>query len=1540
MTLERPDKQRPVAPAVEAAFPLTPLQEGMLYHALRTPGAGVYHGRAVVELAGPMSVELFQEAWRMAARRHEAFRTFFAWERRERPVQVVLAEIDLLVELLDWTALSGSERARQREVLLRSDLEASPDSEPGTAPAASRAPMMRWVLATLGAETHELLWSFNHAVLDGWSALLLLNEVLEDYDDLVAGRTPRERSRPPSYARFVSWMAARDSVETRAFWRRSLEGVQGATPIPTSRGERASTERTTTDGWLTEAETRSLRLAAATHRVTTNTLVVAAWALVLGRHAGTDDVVTGMTLSERPHELPGVERAAGLYLSTIPIRVRLDGKHVLGAWLRDMQGALADARAHSGPSLADIQRWSAVEGDSLVRSLVVFESFPQEISGSDANCVLSMRSVEMSGPSDLPLALLALPGARLRLQLVHDPAQISAGRAKALLHELRAALVAVSGDAEDTVDAVIERLRSEVAPAPSALPGIGPALDTAFADVVDLFDRQVGRTPDAIAIRAGSASLTYRALNVAAVAVSRQIQSAGLAPGALVGLLGSRTPATVAAMFGALKANCAYAPLDPALPPARLTTMAAGLDAVMVLDGHEQLVEQWPVPLLREGSAEPPASASSVRRATTPQAAYVIHTSGSTGEPKGVMVSRGQLAWSTSARFAYYGQPPGVFLLLSSLAVDSSVAGVYGTLCGGGTLLLPDAGTEQNVVQLARLIQAERVTDTLLVPSLYGEILDAGEASQLASLQRVIVAGETCPDDLPLAHHTLLPDVALYNEYGPSEATVWATVDDLSARPRPAGDAESGTAPVTIGRPVAMSRVYLVDAELRLVPHGDVGEILIGGPGVAMGYLGKPALTAERFMPDPWHPGGRVYRTGDRARWLADGRLEFLGRADDQIKVRGYRVEPAEVETALQAHPLVSEALVGLSTRAGSEGQLMALLRCASDTPSRRQLDAFLNEQLPRYMIPSRMLMVDRLPRTPAGKLDRTGIDRRHGVELGEVRQATTAPRSETERTLVGVWKSVLGIEDIGIHDDFFEIGGDSLLSIRAISRSARAGIPVSPASFFAAPTIAQIAVASTGTEVAQGPVTGEGHLTPIQHWFFEQFGGAPHQWNQAFLLKPARTFSTAAVQRAVTALLVHHDALRLRFAKDADSWRPTFTDPASTTTVQSVDLTDLPEDQRDDRMLAVANEVHASLNIDRGELFRVVVFDVHHGAQQLLLLAHHLVVDAISWGILIDDLATLLSQDAPGGGAAAALPAKTRSLLEWSDALRTAAADPQVEEMSSLWTRRAQEGWSRVPRDLPGADAENRTSTAQHHLFRLSAARTSALLEAANGPAGPTVQELTLAGLLLGWRQWTGRAQLRLDLESHGRDVLGTSFDVSRTVGWFTSVFPVGLELRGGDAVSALAAVREALPGSGLRKASYGLLRYLHPDSTHKQQLESLGGSELLFNYLGSLDGMIELAAPFVQLTHSVGSSRGAQTPRAYVIEINSWIEAGHLTFDVEYSTALHTPESVARFGDAIAQGLHAVAESHGETKFELAGLDAEGVDRLADLLADLDAG
>jgi amino acid adenylation domain-containing protein/non-ribosomal peptide synthase protein (TIGR01720 family) len=1521
---------------VEDVYPLTPMQAGMLFHSISEPGIGVFIDQICSVLVGDLDVPRFKRAWDRLARRHAVLRTAFLWDGLDEPLQVVRQDTSIAWVELDWTAHDHPERATRLEAILREDRRR--DFE------LADAPLLRMALARESASEWRWIFTFHHLVLDGWSVSLLLREVLEIYDGLGRGG---DVALAPSfrYRDFIAWQLRQDEARAEQHWRTTLRGFERPTRPPasgntTSRGVGRCQHLHT----LSAVATDKIRSMAVAHRVTLSVVVQAAWALLLGKWAGERDVVFGVTVAGRPPTLPEIERAVGLFINTLPLRVDIDPEARLGDWFRALQGQVSEMRDFEYSSLAAVQRRSEVQtGVPVFETIVVFENYPHGTQLSAEG--LEIRDVEFHEQSNYPLAWLALPGPELSLTLVYDTARFERDTIVSLAHRLASLLERFADspdqrlgdipllDADEQRRILIEWNRTD-APVPSR------------KLIHELIEDSAREKPGAVAVVFEQQRLTYAELDQAANRLAHRLREHGVGPDVRVGLFVERSLDLPIGILGILKAGGAYVPLDPSYPTEHLR---------LLLEESEPQVVLAPTPLF---ASLPPTRATLVALdaddgltcqqapISPPEApttgedlAYVIFTSGSTGRPKGVMITHRNLVHSTAARDRFYSAPVGRFLLLSSFSFDSSVAGIFWSLCTGGTLVIPRARLELDLARLLELVRTEDVTHLLCLPTLYGLLLENSTAGQLDSLTTAVVAGEACTTALVRRHFETLPGCGLYNEYGPTEATVWATAHRVTPADR------HGAVP--IGTPIANTRAYVLDGARQPVPTGFVGELYLAGSGLARGYLADEALTARKFAVVPVAGRGseRMYRTGDLVRRRDNGDIEFLGRADAQLKIRGHRVEVTAVESGLLEQENVADAVVvgwdGNRDDSGRTpvGRMRLVGYVTPVTPSvlnPESLRSALAKTMPAFMVPDVIMVVDTIPRQPNGKTDYRRLPSPSGSDGAS--GAAASPRTPTEHALAEIWSVLLGIDSIGVHDNFFQLGGDSIVTIQVISRARQRGLEISPRHVTDHPTIAELAavVDLAGTRAARLDVaTGTTPLTPIQAWFFGLGLVAPQHWNQSALFEVPADIDARALKEAWQECVDHHDILRARFRLEDGAWRQEIMPRAAEHA--DLDVVDSGADPGEDDESAVAALIataQSTLDLSEGPLARAVL--IRRGGSRrprLLIAIHHLLIDVVSWSILMDDLDTAYRQRFEGQEVD--LPTKTTSYRRWAERLAEHAGSNELAQERAYWVDRP------VTCDIPldTGPADGATEATAQTVVCAIAEHTGSLLSEIHEVYRTRIEDFITLAVARAVGRWLGRDTVRLELEGHGRPDDLPCIDLSRTVGWFTASYPVTLDTHAHDIGLAIKEAKETLRAVPAGGVGYGVLRHLSEGGAGL----ATQAPQIVLNYLGRLRSPPE-GAIFARVSGVEGSSRDPRNARTHPLEVIAALRDDRLVVEWIYSEALHRRDTIERLASWFEEELEAMidhcrSEDAGgftPSDFPDADLDQGELDRFFESLGD----
>nr|AHB82071.1 non ribosomal peptide synthetase [Jahnella sp. MSr9139] len=1447
-----------------------------------------------LRLRGALDAGALRRALDEIVRRHEVLRTRIV-ELDGRAVQVVSDEVRCPLALEDVAGPSpagGEEKARAQAAALAHrpfDLAGEPP--------------IRALLARLDDHDHILVIAVHHIAADEWSIRIFLRELGRLYQAFARGEPSPLAALEVQYVDYARWQRAWLAGEARQrqvdYWRERLAGAPRVLALRTDRPRppvqtfRGRTRRFELDAELTLRLRELSRARGATLFMT----LLSGFAAFLSRYSGQRDLVVGTPIANRNRS--ELEPLIGFFVNTLALRVDLGGDPSTVDLLERIRRASLEAHDHQDVPFESLVEELRVERDlshtPLFQVMFVLQNAPLS--------ELALGGLEVSDfEIDSPIARFDLTLSMeeadrvLRAGLEYNTALFDDATVERMVEHLRALLASMV----ESPDLPVSRLPMITGAERGALRErwSGPRRAHAGPETVhELFSLQARRTPEAPAVVASEGALSYAELDQRTDQLAARLREGGVGPEVLVGLLIERPLDQVVGLLAILKAGGAYLPLDPRYPRERVAFMLADSRAPVVLT-ERQLADHLPsrcdVVLIDEDRGPGRAAAGRARPPATPDnLAYVIYTSGSTGRPKGVGVSHRaicSLAWDHIAQYGIDARSR--ILQFVSLSFDVATSDVVMALLSGATLCVCSAEERSPGAALVERL-AERGITHLQIPA---SLLAGLPARALPELRAIIVGGEACAMDVLQRWRS---GRRLFNAYGPTETTVCATIGEIGP----------DDAVTHIGRPIANARVYILDPHLEPAPTGVAGEIYVGGAHLARGYLGQPGLTAERFLPDPHapEPGARMYRTGDLALHREDGRIEFLGRTDQQVKLHGNRIELGEIEAALSGHPDVAQAVVLLREDRPGQRRLVAYAaRAEGRTVDGEALRRALQERIPGHMVPGVIVVLDALPLTPNGKVNREALP-----NPGDAARATAhvAPRTPTEATLARIWADVLGLEDVGVLDNFFALGGDSIISIQVVSRANQAGLGLTVKQLFQHQTVAELATvarADRRVQADQGEVTGPAPLTPIQRWFLEGRPEEPHHFNQSVLIEAAGALDPAALADALRHLGLHHDMLRARFQPGPEAWTQRITAAPDAIPLEIEDLGELASlEAKRAALEASAARWQTTLHLAEGPLCRAVLYRSGGGEpDRLLLVVHHLVVDGVSWRILLGDLESAYVQRLHGGRVQ--LGPKTTSFQQWATRLVEHARSAALLDELPYWIE-ASAASAALPLDFAVDPAALRTGTSATLTTSLDAEQTRALLSGGSAAYRTQINDVLLTALARSLGRHFGHEALRIDVEGHGREDLFEDVDVSRTVGWFTTAYPVVLEADPGAEISrTLRAIKERLRAIPHHGVGYGLLRYLGPDAA-RASLARAAPAQITFNYLGRFDASGSGAVLAREAKESAGPGFSPREVRRYLLEVNAVVTEGRLQVSWTYSPEAHRESTL----QALASGFTAEIEA-----------------------------
>jgi amino acid adenylation domain-containing protein len=1477
---------------IEDIYPLAPLQEGLLFHTLYSPDSAVYFQQLKFSFKSDLKIEAWREAWMRVVERHAILRTGFVWENQPRPLQVVRKRVSLPWREEDWRGLSPDEQQRRFEEFLRDDQRCGFDL--------TKAPLLRLTLIRMGDADYQFICSQHHLLVDGWSTAIIIKE-LDTYYDAAAAGYEIDLEKPRPYRDYIAWLQQRDLSKAEAFWRGFLQGFTTPTTLAADSSSRSLTDEAGNQRKrqvVVSAETTALlRAFAQRQEITLNTIMVGAWAMLLSRYGGGDDVVFGLTVAGRPAALAGMESVVGPFINTLPVRVLLPPNDELGGWLRNLQLTLLELYEYDYSPLVQIQGWSQItRGAPLFESALVFENYPVAAIGQDEGSGAGFREVHSIERSSFPLGLIVVPGQELSLLIGYDCRLFDTDTIDGLLGHLQGVLENIASDPARPLSKISLWARTECDQVFEEWNGTGRDYRQDIC-LHHLFEEQVELVPNNVAVEFEEERLTYRELNRRANSLAHYLRASGIGPETLVGICIERSPDLIVAMLGVVKAGAAYVPLDPEYPEDRLNFILKDTRTPLILT-CEQYAGRWPDQLARILCLDRDRKSIARHDETNPAGmvtadhpAYVIYTSGSTGQPKGVVVPHravcNTLLWR---REAFSLTSRDRLLQNISYAFDPSVWQIFGTLANGARLVLAKPGGMHDPGYLIDQIIEREITITDAVPSVLQVLTELPGLERCQSLRHIFCGGEIITGEL-IKRFYARSEATLNNLYGPTETAIDATFWPI---PRTANRRVA-----LIGRPIANKQIWILDSRLDLMTVGAAGEVYIGGCGLARGYLNNPALTAEAFIPDPFsgESGARMYRTGDLARYLPDGNIEFMGRNDNQVKVRGLRIELGEIEAVLASHPGVRHNAVLVREDPPGNKQLVAYLVSRNGAHSLDQIRNFASQRLPEYMIPSRFALIDSLPLLSSGKVDREALSLL-SPEWAVAEAGYVSPRTRLEEAMARVWAEILRAERVGVNDNFFHLGGHSLTAMRLIS-ALRAAFQVDLPlrALFENPTISSLAeIVDSRIRITNEDSSPLAPLSPRQLrennppmsfaqqrlWYLNRLMPDSAFYNIAEIFSLRGPLCAATLEDSLNEIARRHEALRTTFGMQ-EGQLVQIVSTESRVRLRIDDLSFQAEDGREAEARRLAGEeAQRPFDLEQGPLIRAILLKLDHEHHWFLLTIHHIISDGWSLEVLMEELST--SYNAFRAGAVPDLPELPVQYADYAVWQRDRLQGDVLRAELAYWGRQLDgtPGLVQLPTDRPRPRIRNsRGATAT---FVVNEALAGILRRLSQQESATMFMTMLGAFKILLYR-YSSQSDLVVGAAIAGRN----RREVEKLIGLFVNM----LALR--TVLSGELSFREVLK----RVREVTLEAYAHQELPFEKLIEELqpvrdSSRTPIFQITFSVQNVAELACGFHDL--SIEAVRGAGTGAKFDLEISLLDTGRDLHGAIQYDLEIFDAETIER--------------------------------------------
>ncbi|RFB38346.1 non-ribosomal peptide synthetase [Brevibacillus sp. VP] len=1404
-----------------------------------------YHMPFMMEITGPLQVDKLQQILKSLVERHEALRTSFHMID-EVLMQKIHADVlwDLDIDIEPVVAVEQEIEDKMFQFLRKFDL--------------SQASLFRAKLLRVNANQHVLLLDMHHIISDGFSYQIFFEELTKLYQG---------EELPPlkiQYKDYAVWQHSEEQQkrlqQQEEYWLRQFQGEIPVLELPTDYQRPVDKQFA---GALFTYElsvdiTEKLRKLAIREKTTLYTVLLTVYNVLLTKYTSQEDIIVGTPIAGRPHA--DLDRVFGMFVNTLAIRTTPKVDYSFLEYLSEVKETVLGAYQNPDYPFEELVEKTLVQRDISRNPLfdVMFsvEKLPSAVQFDELRFCPRLFDWKKA---KFDLDWTVVEGESLQVLVEYSTSLFD-----------RLTVERMSKHFEHILEQIIEHPKLSISDIELLTEAEKQQILIEFNQSDKYFDRQktiqeqfeewVDKTPDSMALVFKDKQLTYQELNQRANQVAHLLRANGISANDFIGLMVDRSLEMIISMLGILKAGGAYLPIDPDYPEDRIDYMLSDSKAKILLKQSEQTapasfegkVISIDTPELLEMDVENVSRVNS-----SSDLAYIIYTSGSTGKPKGVLINHRCVINMQLTAETFGISPTSRVLQFASFSFDSSVGEIFYTLLNGACLYLVEKDLLLSGNEFVLWLKKNKISS---IPFISPSALRMLPYEDLPDLAYISTGGEALPADLVKAWGE---NRIFLNAYGPTETTVDATVGICTPEGKP-----------HIGRPVKNKKVYVVNSSNQLQPIGVPGELCIGGEGVALGYLNRPDLTQEKFVSNPFIPGERMYRSGDLVRWLPDGTIEYYGRLDDQVKIRGHRIELGEIETRLLEHPSIKEAIV-IPRSDESEATYLCSYLIVEGLWNAADMRKYLKASLPDYMIPSYFVELQELPLTPNGKVDKKALPKpEKQMHRG---QDYVAPTNLVQSILSQIWSDVLGNENIGIHDNFFELGGDSIKAIQISARLNKHNLKVKMRELFKNPTIAELSllVQEIVQEIDQGVVEGNIPLTPIQHWFFSQTFPQVNHYNQSILLYNAEGWDDQKVDKAFEILTQHHDALRMVYSLDDQEvvQRNRGLDGSN----YHFEIIDVRQDGDDQlKWKTEANRIQANMDIAQGPLVQIGLFRTNEG-DYLLIAIHHLVVDGVSWRILLEDFYHLYRGND-------SLPLKTTSFQAWSQKLQEYVQSKELEKELPYW-RNLDETITDYTLIKDIETASSSKATYEDFLtvsMSLSTEETQQLVTEAHKAYQTEMNDLLLTALALALKEWTNKEQLLVSMEGHGREEILENVDISRTIGWFTSEYPVAIHLTKTDISFAIKQVKETLRRVPNKGFGFGVLKYLAKETFEVKP-------EISFNYLGQFTDKEEGNSSLM------GDLISRENTSELSLDINGSIEADRLQMHFSYNASAYYPETIA---------------------------------------------